>query len=124
MPDLLFWFYFVNLILLINHEIDSAYWKEWKLFNVPGGISGFLLFNLFIITFFLYGLIQVYNSTETALVFSLILSLSGIFAFAAHMYFIKKGRKEFTTLVSLILLGAIFIVSIIQAGITIYSLFG
>jgi hypothetical protein len=26
---ILFWLYLVNAILLINHEIDSAFWKEW-----------------------------------------------------------------------------------------------
>jgi hypothetical protein len=26
---ILFWIYLINAILLINHEIDSAYWKEW-----------------------------------------------------------------------------------------------
>lgn len=31
--SLLFWIYLVNAVLLINHEIDSAYWQEWKLFS-------------------------------------------------------------------------------------------
>jgi hypothetical protein len=115
----LFWIYFINLILLINHEIDSAYWKEWKLFKLPYGISGFLIFNLIIITFFLYGMIQVYETNPSGLFFSLFLSLSGIFAFIAHMYFIKKGNKEFTIPISLFILGAIFIVSLVQLWITI-----
>ena len=29
--------YFVNSVLLIVHEIDSAYWEEWNLFRLPGG---------------------------------------------------------------------------------------
>jgi hypothetical protein len=41
--DALFWFYFMNAILLIVHEIDSAYWKEWELFKLRGGITGFLI---------------------------------------------------------------------------------
>jgi len=40
---ILFWLYLVNAILLINHEIDSAFWKEWELFKLPGGIGGFLI---------------------------------------------------------------------------------
>jgi len=40
MADFLFWLYLSNSILLINHEIDSAYWKEWELFKLPGGLSG------------------------------------------------------------------------------------
>jgi len=35
----LFWIYLTNSVLLINQEIDSAYWKEWKLFGLPGGDS-------------------------------------------------------------------------------------
>jgi len=25
----LLWLYLANAVLLITHEIDSAYWKEW-----------------------------------------------------------------------------------------------
>ncbi|MHA1463081.1 MAG: DUF6713 family protein, partial [Candidatus Heimdallarchaeota archaeon] len=30
----MFWLYMVNAVLLILHEIDSAYWKEWELFKM------------------------------------------------------------------------------------------
>ena len=46
MTQLLFWLYIVNLTLLILHEMDSAYWKEWQLFHLPGGVGGFLLIHL------------------------------------------------------------------------------
>jgi len=32
----MFWLYMVNAVLLILHEIDSAYWKEWELFKMRG----------------------------------------------------------------------------------------
>ena len=32
----LFWTYLADLTLLVVHEIDSAYWKEWELFHLPG----------------------------------------------------------------------------------------
>jgi hypothetical protein len=43
--DLLFWIYLINAVILINHEIDSAYWQEWKLFNPndENRINGFLI---------------------------------------------------------------------------------
>lgn len=44
--DILLWLYVVNTVLLINHEIDSAYWHEWELFNMKGGVEGFLLIHL------------------------------------------------------------------------------
>lgn len=43
MFDILLWLYLANAILLICHEMDSAYWKEWELFRLPGGITLFLI---------------------------------------------------------------------------------
>ena len=54
MADILFWLYLVNAVLLINHEIDSAYWKEWQLFRLPGGIEGFLLLQFPLLCLFIY----------------------------------------------------------------------
>ncbi len=55
--EILFWIYLINAILLINHEIDSAYWKEWELFKLPGGIGGFLLLHFPLLFLILYGLV-------------------------------------------------------------------
>ena len=120
MPEVLFWIYLINAVLLINHEIDSAYWKEWDLFRLPGGITVFLLLHFPMMFIVLYGLILVYRQAFLGLIFSLILSLSGMFAFSIHMYFIRKGRDEFKIPISLFILVATLIVSLIQAGITIY----
>ena len=43
MADLLLWLYLANSVLLINHEIDSAYWKEWDLFQTSRRHYGFLI---------------------------------------------------------------------------------
>ncbi|AKB85679.1 DUF6713 family protein [Methanococcoides methylutens] len=119
MSDILFWVYMINSVLLINHEIDSAYWKEWDLFKLPGGITGFLLIHIPVLFFVLYGLVLVYQQSYTGLIFSLILSFSGIFAFTAHMYFIKKGRDEFKIPMSMFILVSTLVVSLVQAYLTI-----
>ena len=92
MSEFLFWLYLVNAVLLINHEIDSAYWKEWELFHLPGGITGFLLIHFPLLLFVLYGLVLVSRHSFAGLVFSLILSCGGVFAYAIHTYFLRKGR--------------------------------
>jgi hypothetical protein len=117
---LLLWLYLANSILLINHEIDSAYWKEWELFKLPGGITGFLLLHFPILLFILYGLILVFNHSASGLFFSFVLCLGGIFAFMIHTYFVRKGRKEFDKPISKCLLIAILFVSIIQLAVTLY----
>jgi hypothetical protein len=118
MFEILFWLYMVNAVLLITHEIDSAYWKEWRLFKLPGGSTGFMLLHLPLVFLILWGLVWVFQ--HSGLVFSLILSLCGIFAFTIHMIFIKKGRDEFNVPVSQFLLIATLCVSLAQAACTIY----
>ncbi|NTW17928.1 MAG: hypothetical protein HGA41_10810, partial [Syntrophaceae bacterium] len=115
-----FWLYLVNAVLLINHEIDSAYWKEWELFNIPGGLTGFLLLHFPILMIILWGLILVSKHTFEGLIFSFMLCFGGIFAFAVHTYFLKKGREEFNTPISKFILAAILVVSVAQLVTTIY----
>ena len=120
MDGTLFWLYLINSVLLINHEIDSAYWKEWDLFKLPGGITGFLIIHFPLLFFVLYGLVLVSRHAFAGYIFSLILCFGGIFAFTIHTYFIKKGRNEFKVPLSLFLLVATLIVSLIQAVVTIH----
>jgi hypothetical protein len=120
MADLLLWLYLVNSVLLINHEIDSAYWKEWELFKLPGGITGFLLLHLPLLFFILYGLIMVSRQSSSGLIFSLVICAGGFFAFTIHTYFLRKGRREFNKPISKCLLMAILVVSIIQLPVTLY----
>jgi hypothetical protein len=122
MWDILFWIYLTNAVLLILHEIDSAYWKEWELLRLPGGISGFLLVHVPILPLVLYGLVLVSQRTFSGLVLSLILSLAGVFAFAIHSYFIRRGHEEFKMPISVAILVATLTVSLVQSTITIYLL--
>ena len=116
----LFGLYLINAVLTINHEIDSAYWKEWELFKLPGDINGFLIIHFPVLFFILYGLILVYKQSFAGLIFSLLLCFGGIFAFTIHTYFIKKGRSEFNKPISKFILLAMLSVSIVQLVVTIY----
>ncbi len=86
MYGFLFWIYLINAVMLIVHEIDSAYWKEWKLFKIPGGHSGFLLLHIPLIFLVLYGLVLVREEAFGGLIISLLLGLGGVFAFSIHKY--------------------------------------
>ena len=118
----LFWLYLTNAILLIIHEIDSAFWKEWELFKLPGGIGGFLIMHVPLLFLILYGLVLVARQSFLGLIVSLILSAGGIFAFCIHTAFIRKGRPEFNTPISRFILALMLGVSTIQAAVTIYLL--
>ena len=120
MADLLPWLYLANSVLLINHEINSAYWKEWELFNLPGGLTGFLLLHFPLLLLILLGLILVYRHSSWGLIFSFALCFGGLFAFTVHTYFLGKGHTEFNKPISKFILVAILLVSLVQLTATLY----
>jgi hypothetical protein len=120
MFDILFWLFLVNAAFLITHEIDSAYWKEWDFFKLPGGSTSFMLLHLPLIFLILWGSVLVNQQSIAGLVLSLLLSLAGIFAFTIHAVFIKKGRNEFKVPISMFILTGTLLLSLAQAGCTIY----
>ena len=114
MYKLLTLIYLINATLLIVHEIDSAYWEEWKLFGLPGGLQGFLLIHIPLIALILYGLLEVNVRSLQGNIISMVVGFGGIFAFSIHTYFIRKGNDQFNTLTSKTLLYLILICSISQ----------
>ena len=114
MYNLLTLIYLINATLLIVHEIDSAYWEEWKLFGLPGGLQGFLLIHVPLIALILYGLLEVNVRSLQGNIISMVVGFGGIFAFSIHTYFIRNGNDQFNTLTSKTLLYLILIFSIIQ----------
>ena len=118
----LFWLYLFNAILIINHEIESAYWKEWELFKLPGGISFFLILHFPILFIILLGLHLVYNKSYGGLIISLILGCGGLFAFGIHTFFIKRGHESFNLPISSFMLRGTLALSIIQIILSLYLL--
>lgn len=106
--------YLINLALLITHEIDSAFWHEWELFHLPGGIQLFLLINLALIFLFLVGAELVIKREKAGKIFSYLLAIIGILTFFIHLYFILNGNTRFLLPVSILILLSIFFTSIAQ----------
>lgn len=120
--EYIFLLYLLNTTMLIVHEIDSAYWQEWKLFHLAGGKTGFLLLHLPLLAPVLYGLALIDRGTLAGLVLSVLVSVCGLFAFLTHTFFIRRGHPEFKTPVSLGILWAILLVSLLQGGFTVVLL--
>ncbi len=83
--------YIINGTLLILHEIESAYEKEWELLKLPGKITGFLLLHIPIIIFLFYGLIAIENNSTTGMIFGIILGIGGVIPFIVHKLIIKSA---------------------------------
>ncbi|MFH2011238.1 MAG: DUF6713 family protein [Pseudomonadota bacterium] len=122
MSDLLLWLYLINSVLLINHEIDSAYWREWELFKLPGEITGFLLLHFPLLFIVLLGLVLIVKNSFWGFILSLLLCLGGVFAFVIHTYFLEQGRKEFDRPISKLILLLTLLVSLIQMVVTVFKI--
>jgi hypothetical protein len=114
--------YLVNSVLLFIHEEDSAYWKEWELFGLPGGVQSFLLMDMVLITIGLIGFRYVVMKRRAGLWFALLQAGCGVLAFVLHGVFILGGHPEFTLPVSELVLVLTFVVSVTQAVVSIQAL--
>jgi len=111
--------YGANATILIAHEIDAAYWHEWQLFNLPGGIQLFVLLHLLLLPLVLVGYREIVRRGRYARQVSLGLASVGIFTALLHGAFILSGDSLFSLPASQLLLLATFLVSAYQFSISI-----
>lgn len=122
METVLFWLYLAISVLLITHEMDSVRWKEWDVFGLGGDAEGFILLHIPLLALALYGLVLIHDGAAAGPIFAIILGLASAVGFGLHMYFIRAGRKEFTTPASLTILWAMLLGGLAQVGLATYIL--
>ncbi|MBD7923394.1 DUF6713 family protein [Xanthomonas bonasiae] len=88
--------YFATALSLILHQIDAAFWQEWKMFAVPGGIQGFLAFNAVAVGALLCGYRSVLLRGRHARAWALACGGLGVTTFILHAGFALADRKEFS----------------------------
>jgi hypothetical protein len=98
--------------LLVAHQIDSAYWREWNLFGIPGGVQVFVLLNLPLVLLVLFGLVQVVRAPRVGARFALALALIGTATFFIHLWFARQGHPEFQLFTSWAILSATLVSSL------------
>lgn len=113
---ILLWLYLLNAVVLITHEIDSAFWHEWEIFGIPGGIQVFLGLNLLLVIVILYGHQALALGRASGFVLSWVLVAGGLFAVIIHTYFLLQGSEAFRLPASLALLVTTFLLSLAQAA--------
>ena len=113
---ILFFVYAVNLALLVMHEMDSAYWKEWEMLGKFSkiGVSGFIALHFPLLIFCFTGMIFLYEGRTVGLIISFIISLVGLFAYFFHAYHLKRDNRKFNTTISKTILFMILIFSVLQ----------
>jgi hypothetical protein len=106
--------YLLQLALLATHQVDAAYWHEWDVFGVPGGITFFLAFNLAAMLLLGLGLVFVASGERRARASVLACAGTGLITCAIHAVFLGRDRVAFWAPASLALLGAILVTALAQ----------
>jgi hypothetical protein len=114
--------YALNAALLVAHEVDSGYWREWELFGLAGGPGAFVLLHVPLVLLVFWGFERLLAGARVGLWMSVALAFSGLAAPLIHGFFLYEGRPEFRTPVSLGLLAAIGALSIVQIVATLREL--
>jgi hypothetical protein len=104
--------YVATFGVAIVHEIDSAYWHEWSVFGLPGGIQLFLALHMVLIPVFLFGLVRIARGAAGGASFAIVLSGAGISGFVVHSALLLRGGAEFRNAASLATLGLLFATSL------------
>ncbi len=85
--------YIINATLLLVHEIESAYEKEWELLKLPGRITGFLMLHIPIILILFWGLIEIEKQSTFGLILGIILGIGGVLPAIVHKIVFKKADQ-------------------------------
>jgi len=86
-------FYVLNATLILLHEIESGYEKEWEILKLPGKITGFLLLHIPIILVIFYGLLEIDKLTPIGLILGIITGIGGLIPFLIHKKIYKRERQ-------------------------------
>ena len=124
MEHVLLWAYLLNLVVLILHEIDGAYWREWRFFGAFGrslsdttGLSVYLWSHVPIFVLLLYGLVSL--DALSGRIISILFSGFMICHFFLHGVFKKKGHEGFEPLSSRLIFAGSLAFSALQLTVTV-----
>ena len=106
--------YVANLALLTTHQADAAYWHEWDVFGVPGGLSFFLAFNIGAVLVLAVGLVRVAQGAGSARRSAVVCAGVGLFTVALHAVFLWLDRTAFWTPSSIGVLLGVLVLSVAQ----------
>lgn len=103
--------YLVDVALLLVHEMDSAFWREWDLFGLPGGEELFLLIHIPLVIALVWAYHELAEGRPWGYRVAGLTALTGIIALGIHATFLLRGAPEFATPLSVGIILAMAFVS-------------
>lgn len=115
--------YILNFTLLMLHEIDSAYEREWEILRLPGDISGFVLMHIPLLLILFYGLIEIGKYSTVGLILGVVAGIGGLVPFLVHKVLVKRAG-HFDKPLSNIIIYANILTGLGTAGLSVWHLIG
>jgi hypothetical protein len=104
--------YALNLTLLSTHQVNAGFWHEWELFGVPGGLPGFLSFNVAAVGLLSVGLSSVSRLARTSRFWERLCAAVGVVTLILHAGLALRRDDAFCTPASIALFVGIGITSV------------
>lgn len=114
-------FFILNATLLILHEIESSYEREWEILRLPVKISGFLILHIPIILLLFYGVVEIEKLTPIGLILGIVIGIGGMIPFLVHKVIVNR-KDKFNMKISNILIYTNLIAGVITIVLSINSL--
>lgn len=108
----------VNLALLITHQIDAAFWHEWDMFGLPGGVQLFNVLNLLIFLVMLGCSLPVVRRERAGFACSLVIAGGCALVLPIHAGFALAGFTQFNMPVSMAVIVVSFPLAVLQVFVT------
>lgn len=105
-------FFILNATLLLLHEIESSYEREWEILKLSGKITGFLLLHIPIILLLFYGVLEIDKQTQIGLILGILFGIGGIIPFLVHKLLIYR-KNHFNLFISNLLIYSNMIIGVI-----------
>jgi hypothetical protein len=103
----------------MTHAADGAYWHEWEMFSLPGGIQLFNLINILTFLVIIGCFIPVIQRKASGFFYSLTIAALSALILPIHSGFALAGFTQFNLPFSIFVIASTFIVSIVQVVATI-----
>lgn len=110
--------YAVHIALLSTHQVDAAFFHEWEVFALPGGLPFFLAFNWVAMLLLAFGLIEVVQKSSFWRLAARLCAATGALTVGIHAVFLSLVPHAFSTAPSLLVFAAIAAASVVQTALT------
>jgi hypothetical protein len=108
----------LNLALVLAHQVDGAYWHEWEMFQLPGGIQLNNFINILTFVALLYLFVPVVQRKAAGMNCSLVIAAVSALVLPTHIGFAIAGYQQFHLPLSIFIIVGTFLLSILQVVLT------